>query len=176
MEDLKRFTIPIKGLNVGIHQYKFDLEDDFFEYFHSTIVQKGEFKVDFEVDKRIGIIDLTIKFDGHILTPCDRCLEEIKLPIEGTQEMVVKYGAEEKEEEDIIYITPFTSELNVAKFIYEYILLSIPISKVYDCESDEDAPCNDEVLDKLDQIKYRGEDDDEEGGESPWNVLKDINF
>lgn len=176
MEDLKRFTLPIKGLNTGIHQYTFEIENSFFEYFHSTIVRKGNFNVDLFVDKRIGITDLTIKFDGFILTPCDRCLEEIRLPIKGEKEIIVKYGTEEKEEEDVIYITPFTSELNVVKFIYEYILLSVPISRVYDCENDENAPCSDEVLDKLNSILSKNKKEDKDEGESPWSILKDINF
>lgn len=177
MEDLKRFSLPVKGLNVGIHRYNFEIDSSFFEYFHSTIVRKGNFNVALEVDKRAAIINLTIKFDGFILTPCDRCLEEIRLPVKEEKEMVVKYGTEEKEEEEVIYITPFTSELNVAKFIYEYLLLAVPMSRVYNCQEDENAPCNREILDKLNRISNRDKgDDDDEGGASPWNILKDINF
>ena len=37
----------------------------------------------------------------------------------------------------------------MAKYIYEYIVLSLPLIKVYDCENDDPLPCDEELLERL---------------------------
>ena len=54
-----------------------------------------------------------------------------------------------KEEAEIVYVSPDIEQFNVAQYIYEYIVLSMPIIKVYDCEEDNPLPCDEEMLDRL---------------------------
>jgi uncharacterized metal-binding protein YceD (DUF177 family) len=174
MEDLRRFSLPIKGLKLGIHTFTFEIGEEFFKEFVSTTLEKGGFKVEVVLDKRISVCDLSIKFDGFVTAPCDRCLEEISLPLEGEEKMIIKYSSIEKEEEDVLYITQDTAELNVAKYIYEYISLALPLSFVYDCMEEDSPPCNQEVLSKLISPKKIGESNTKENGNSPWDILKNL--
>jgi uncharacterized protein len=174
MEDLKRFSLPIKGLKLGIHKFIFEIEDEFFKKFSSTTITKGQFTVEVILDKRISVCDLSITFDGFVTAPCDRCLAVISLAIEGEESMVVKYASSEKEEEDILYITQDTPDLNVAKYIYEFISLSMPLSFVYDCEEDNPSPCNQAILDKIKPLQDPGGLNNTESKNSPWDILKDL--
>jgi uncharacterized protein len=174
MEDLKRFSLPIKGLKLGIHKFVFEIEDDFFKKFSSTTIRIGQFTVEVTLDKRISVCDLSIKFDGSVTAPCDRCLAVISLAIEGEESMVVKYASSEKEEEDVLYITQDTPELNVAKYIYEFISLAMPLSFVYDCEEDNPSPCNQDILNKLNKPLDPEGFKNVEKKNSPWDILKDL--
>jgi uncharacterized protein len=174
MEDLRRFSLPIKGLKLGIHRFTFAIDDDFFKKFSSTTIDKGQFTVEVLLDKRMSVCDLSIKFDGHVTAPCDRCLAIISLAIEGEESIVVKYASLEKEEEDVLYITPDTPDLNVANYIYEFISLALPLSFVYDCEEDNPSPCNQDILDKLKPSQDPRVFKNIEKENSPWDILKDF--
>jgi len=172
MDTLKQFSIPIKGLKNGIHQFEFQLDTQFFQHFENSPIKDGQFEVKLEFDKRIDMFVLTFDTDGTIKANCDRCLENIDLPVQDQQTLIVKISEEDVlEEEDIIYILSSQSELNVAKFIYEYIVLALPLTNVYDCNSEENKPCNEEMLKHLDVSPTT----DEETKDNPvWDVLKKL--
>lgn len=172
MDTLKQFSIPIKGIKNGIHQFEFQLSTKFFENFENSPVKDGKFEVKLEFDKRIDMFVLTFDINGSIKANCDRCLESIDLPIEDQQNLIIKISEEDVlEEVDVIYILSSQSELNVAKYIYEYIILALPLTNVYDCDSEENKPCNEEMLKHLD-VSPRT---DEETKDNPvWDVLKNL--
>lgn len=177
MDALKPFKIPIKGLKPGIHQYKFDVDRLFFSHFEGSPIEEGNIKVTLKIDKRPEMLVLDFDFEGKTATNCDRCLANIQLPIIGQHQMVVKFTEIEKEDdEEVIYLTWEAPELDVARFIYENIVLSLPMIKVYDCEEEENPPCNDEMLDYLnnDQSIPSSETTGEEpeSGNSIWSELK----
>ena len=117
-------------------------------------------------DKRPDMLVLTFEFFGTFKTDCDRCLEVINLPVKDSQQLIVKYSDEAKEDE-IVYITRDTPLLNVAKYAYESIGLAIPITKV--CDEIETPPCNDKMLDYLD-----GKEENEKTNNPIWEALKDF--
>lgn len=169
MEDLKRFSLPVKGFSIGVHHYQFDLGSEFFQHFGSTIIEEGNFLVDVELDKKTAVMNLLIKFEGKMNSICDRCLEPLELNIENENTVFIKYGEIESEDDDVIYITHSTSELNIAQIIYEYIVLSIPINRVY---HSSDVDCK-----KSDLIKNEESNTIDEADErSQWNILKGLKF
>jgi uncharacterized metal-binding protein YceD (DUF177 family) len=63
---------------------------------------------------------------------CDRSLELFDHPLDFTEKMIYKYGLEEQEiDEDVYMITRDTPSINVAQLIYEYILLALPAKKIH---------------------------------------------
>jgi uncharacterized metal-binding protein YceD (DUF177 family) len=81
---------------------------------------------------------------------------------------VLKFVEEEQEdEEDVIYVIQDEDYYNLSPLINEGVTLSLPMIKVYDCQSDPNAPCNKEVL------KYLKRGASEEV--SPvWDQLKNL--
>ncbi|NJN33387.1 MAG: hypothetical protein HC817_03165 [Saprospiraceae bacterium] len=45
MDNLKEFSIPIKGLKTGVHEFNFHIEKSFFEQFEGSAIQDGDFQV-----------------------------------------------------------------------------------------------------------------------------------
>lgn len=170
MDVLSHFLIPLKGLKDGKHHLQFEVDNDFFRHFENEEIDNGHFKVTLELEKKPGVSELLFHLEGFSRMPCDRCLEEIKLPISGDFKMLLKYGDEESNEE-VIFIDPETPHFSVAELIYEYILLSIPMIKIYNCEEDNPRPCNVEVLEKLEE-----EAEHAEKSNTIWDALKGINF
>ncbi len=151
MDGLVEYSIPVQGLENGVHRFQFAVGEAFFRYFTASPVEAGAISVTLDFDKRPGMYVLEFEFEGTVKAECDRCLVEIDLPVSGRERLLVKFSYESQPEEaDVIYISPEAQRLNVAKYIYEFIVLAMPITKVYDCENDEDRACNEEMLDYLD--------------------------
>ncbi len=173
MEVLDHFSIPFIGLKVGLHQLKFEVDDSFFAEYENSLVKQGELTVTLDLDKRSHMAVLDFSLEGTVITDCDRCMEDINLPINGEYTLHAKYSEQDMEPTDeIIYIHPRLDRLNVAQFIYEYIHLSIPMMKT--CESDPNASCNEEVLSLFEK---EAEDDGGEVDKNPmWDTLNDLNL
>ncbi len=172
MSALNSFIIPLKGLKDGIHEFDFEVADWFFEEFPESPIKKGTFDVKLFFDKRPDMLVLTFDFKGRVHTDCDRCLAAIKLPVQGNQQLLFKYAGQEGEEGEVIYITRHTSLLNVARFLYEYICLALPLIKAYNCEEDPEQHCNEEMLNILDN--KTGALPSKNESESVWDELKKL--
>ena len=143
MDTLVQYTIPVKGLRNGVHQFEFQIDHNFFQHFEQSPVKDGNIELKFSLDKRPDMYVLQFDFGGTVKTDCDRCLAQIDLPIQDCQQLLVKLSTEEAgEDAEVVYLNPEVSQINVAKYIYEFICLSLPLIKVYDCENNEARVCN----------------------------------
>ena len=156
----------------GIHNLEFDIDNDFFKEFEESHLDNGNFKVLIELDKKSDHSIMIFDVDGYTKTSCDRCLENIELPMYGEYKLLFKHSDEGENTDEIVYIHPETSILNLAEYVYEFILLSMPIIKAYDCENDEKPPCNFQVLDKLGLTEQ--DDSEDNSVKGVWNSLKDL--
>lgn len=164
------------GLHYGIHEYEFKLDNEFFSNFEESPIKEGKFEVKVDLDKREDMIVFTFDFNGSFKTDCDRCLANIDLPIEGIQDLIVKYAQEENDIGEVVYILQETSELNIAKFIYESICLGMPVANIYDCEDEPENVCDLKMLDYLEnKNKPASENKSDDSSNSPWDALKDFN-
>ncbi|MCP3928950.1 MAG: DUF177 domain-containing protein [Bacteroidetes bacterium] len=172
MDALIPYSIPVRGLHEGMHQFDFQIDKNFFSCFEDSPIEEGNIDMRMYFEKRPDMYILVFDFKGTIKTACDRCLAAIDLPIKGDQQLIVKFSEEEREEAEVVYVTPGIQSIKVAKYIYEFICLAIPMIKVYACEEAENPPCNKEML------KYLEEDVPEEEKkttENPiWDELKKL--
>lgn len=114
------------------------------------------------------LLDFTL--EGVVKAECDRCTAMIDLPIEDERQLIVKFGEEAMETEDeVVFILREAPDFNVAKYLYEFVVLALPITNTYDCENDAQPPCNFEVL------KHLSPDSETGKSNSVWDSLKDLN-
>ena len=165
MDSLLPFSIPVKGLRAGHHAYEFVVDSSFFASFEDAPLSEAQVEVTLDLEKRTDMLELQFRFSGTVRSECDRCLATIDLPVEGENRLLVKYSWEEEEstDEDVVYIHPDTPKLQVAPFVYEFVILSLPLIKVYDCEEDEEPPCDWEMLDHLDRNEEPSEEEEDKG-------------
>lgn len=58
-----QFTLPVKGLHIGLHEYQFDINDDFFKLSDTELIESGNFKVNLVIDKNMDMMILNIDFE-----------------------------------------------------------------------------------------------------------------
>lgn len=168
MDALVEFTIPIKGLGTGIHEFDLQINQRFFRHFEESPIKDGAIDLKLTFDKRTDMYVLLFDFEGTVETTCDRCLEELTLEVVDEQQLVVKLSIEERvEEAEVIFISPELSKFNVAKYAYEFICLSLPLIKVH---PDLDT-CNPEMIAYLEGEQ---EEETEESTNPIWEELKNF--
>ena len=168
MEKDNEFLIPVSGLALGVHNFKFDIKDDFFADMDYSEVKQADVTVDLEVLREELMMTLNFHLEGKVLVPCDRCADEFFIPIQSEQVFYIKFGAEGVEESDDVVVVPAEEHaFDVRSLIYEYIILSIPMYRVH-----PEGECNPEVLAML---SHDEEPSDEETKTDPrWAALKDV--
>lgn len=168
MEKESEFLIPVSGLALGVHSFKFDIKDDFFADLDYSEVKQAAVTVDLEVLREELMMTLKFQLEGKVLVPCDRCADEFFIPIQSEQVFYIKFGAEGVEESDDVVVVPAEEHAyDIRSLIYEYIILSIPIHRVH-----PEGECNPQVLALL---SHDEEPSDEEIATDPrWAALKDI--
>lgn len=176
MKILDHFSIPIEGMQNGQHRKTFSIAKPFFDHFEQSLIKKGNFEVNLELDKRSDLIELIFDITGTFDTVCDRCTATVDFPLQTKATLLVKYADEPSEESTVIYITRDTHHINVSKYLYDSICLAVPLMKVFDCDSMENRPCDQAVLDKLEGFTENPSEDKQEKANPLWDKLKGINF
>jgi uncharacterized metal-binding protein YceD (DUF177 family) len=129
----KTFDIEVIKFKEGRHVIDFEIGDAFFQNFEDNeIVEKGNLAVRAILDKGANLIEVNFHIHGSVQLTCDRSLEVFDHPLDFSEKMVYKYGSEEKEiDENVFMITRDTPVINVAQLIYEFILLALPLKKIH---------------------------------------------
>ncbi len=156
-----QYIIQFGGLPVGVHEFEFNVTDKFFQSIENSEVQKANLLVKAILTKQNHLLQLEFVISGTVGIDCDRCLKDFDYPIESAEKLVVKFGKPEESNDEILVIKEGDAEFDVAHYIYEYIILAIPVRKV-PCEIDEEQFICDEVtVEKLKSISSDSEKDNE---------------
>lgn len=133
MKFWKTFDIEVIKFKEGKHVIDFEIGDSFFQNFEDNeIVRKGNLAIRVNLNKGANVIELNFHIKGTVQLTCDRSLEVFDHPLDFSEKMIYKYGAEEQEiDEDVYMITRDTPSINVAQLIYEFILLALPAKKIH---------------------------------------------
>lgn len=170
MKDLKAYKIEIFGLSNSSHEFNFEFNDDFFSLFENSLVSKGKGTCDVILTKTDSMITLNLAIGGSIELECDRSLEHFDFPISINKEIIYKYGDEEKElSDDVFVILKGEQEINIASFLYESISLEIPMKKLHPKFQDESE--SDEMI----YISEVDKESQEESIDPRWEALKSLN-
>ncbi len=165
MSKFEPYNIVLKDFT-GTHTVEYTLDDVFFQKIDSPEVQRGNVKAVVNVRKRGDVFELAFRLDGFILVPCDRCLDDMELPITHRENLLVKMGDKFSEEGETVIIPEAEGAINVAWFLYEFIVLNIPLKHVH-------APgmCNKAMISKLKKHIARSADEEEDDND---NALLDL--
>ena len=100
MDYLKEFYIPFKGLNIGVHNYKWKIFHRFFEAIDNSEIDDARIEVSLDLEKQERMMICNFSISGSAFVKCDRCLDELELPVNTEEVLFVKYGSESGEEAD----------------------------------------------------------------------------
>ena len=196
MGKFNAYNIPLKSLTPGKHEFSYVLDNNFFNNIDGEEFKKGNIEATVTVKKPTvasGAYELLFDMKGTVKVPCDRCLDDVEIPIEYNGKLFVKMGKNYSEEsDDIIIIPEDEGELNIAWFFYEFAVLSLPMKRIHppgkcnkavsgklkkhaavstDEDADEDSGFGDSDFD----FEYESEPEEKES-DPRWDKLKDINI
>lgn len=164
MKVLSEYRIPFAGLKEGSHDFHFEADEAFFSSFEYSEIEQGRIRVDVSMVKQSRMLIFDTRIKGQVTIPCDRCLGTMDYPVEGSERLFVKFGAEHKEEsEDVMIIPEKESHFDLSPFIYEYIVLLLPYQRVHADENE----CDQEMILKLN-------DHSEAENDPRWDALRHL--
>jgi uncharacterized protein len=171
MKFLRKFDIDIIRLKEGSHEFPFEIGEEFLQHFEGNdIASNGKLNANITLVKRAALIEALFDIKGTVELTCDRSLEQFDHPLHIHQRVLYKYGPEEQEiNEEIFVITNDTVSINVAQLIFEFIVLAIPAKRIHPDYKDEDGE-EEGTEGKLVYVS-EGDEELEEPDEQPENPL-----
>lgn len=140
MEVAQQYSIAFKGLKNGHHEFRFEVGKPLFEAFESPEIKDGACQVEVDMERSDTLMMLDIRIRGHVVVPCDRCLEDCRIPIDFEGQLPVRISEQPREYDgEELWLLPGEDEMDLAQYIYESIVLSLPYQRVHpDGECDPD--------------------------------------
>ena len=172
MCSLETLKIDLKGLKEAETVRKYDLDDQFFAALDGSQLEHGSLHVSVSIRKITGFFELTFHTEGTVTITCDRCLDDMQQPIHADNRLLVKLGAETNTEDDeLITVSEDDGVLDLSWFIYEFIMLAIPIKHVH-------APgkCNHVMTEKLEELSAARSSDEAKEVDPRWSALAKLNI
>jgi uncharacterized metal-binding protein YceD (DUF177 family) len=171
MCSLESLKIDLKGLRESESAFEFDLSDDFFEALDGAQLEHGALHVSVSIRKMTGFFELHFHTEGVVTVSCDRCLDDMEQPIAADNRLVVKLGNTYSDDDDTVTIDENEGILDMAWFIYEFVMLAIPIKHVH-------APgkCNSAMTQKLDELSgaVRSSEEETKAIDPRWEKLQEL--
>ncbi|GIM53098.1 DNA-binding protein [Capnocytophaga cynodegmi] len=173
MRKLKEYDISFAGLKQGKHQFVYEVDKKFLDSFGYDDVNNLHQVVTVELDKKSTLLELHFRNEGVVNVNCDLSNEPFDMKVEGELFLVVKFGEEYNDEDDELLILPHGEHLlNVAQYIYELIVLSMPVKRVH--PEVEKGTLHSDILDKLEELTPKEELEESEYIDPRWESLKKI--
>lgn len=188
MGKFSEYKLPLKSMPVGSQEFDYQINKQFFVNMENNDVRNADIKVHLVVEHKNDYYDMHFTMTGEITVACDRCLDDLVLPVDTTYHIIVKYGDDYRDDSDEYMEIPFSdADINVSYMIHDTIALSIPIKHVHPAgkcnramssilkkhrttsSNPEDAEIEDELMDEMDSM-------DSTPTDSRWDKLKDLDL
>ena len=178
----------------GEHRFEFHLDKRFFENMENADIHDADLDVVLTVTHKSDIYQFDFQITGTITPICDRCLDDLIMPVDTTYSIAVKYGDDYNDDSDDLLVIPHSDNfLNVAYMIHDTVALTIPIKHVHPlgkCNrqmsamlkkhrattpGDEDSELAESLIDEIDSIDAAAENQAQQQATDPrWDALKGL--
>ena len=169
-----RFLIPLNGLAAGENRFSWQIGKEFFESFDNSEILDAQLVADVIVEKSGRYIGVDCEVEGELTVECDRCLDDLVMPVDTSIRLSVKFGEEDSSEEagtdsrEVIFVSETDMRLDMSQVIYDYVCLCLPMQRMHEL-----GDCNEEVI-----KRYACEGDvvqeDEAVADNPFAALKGL--
>lgn len=161
MANRRAFEIAFVGLKPGIHEFNYELNDKFFAEKGAKDFANATANVKLLLEKNSGFMLLKFEIGGKAEVTCDRCGNPLKIDLWDEFKMLVKLADNpdemnnQEEDPDVFYLSRTESHLDISDWIYEFVMLSIPMQRMCSPEKMGGPQCNNEVLEKLKEMEVK---------------------
>ncbi|MCM4167758.1 hypothetical protein KCTC52924_01439 [Arenibacter antarcticus] len=169
----KEFSIPFSGLKQGKHEFGYTIDNTFFESFEYNEFNDAGIKIAVTLNKMSTMMELEMRARGTVNVNCDLTNEAYDQKIKADLKLVVNFGDEYNNDNDDILIIPHGEfQINIAQYIYEMLVLSVPLKKVH--PGVLDGTLKSEALEKLEELQPKESKLDTEDKDPRWDALKKL--
>lgn len=165
MKNHREFEIAWQGLKPGESVFEYDINDKFFTNEDpERDFEDLDAQITMRFDKKNNFFLCHFDIDGSVTVPCDRCGDMFKLRLWDEFDLMIKLmGTEDSEETDedadVVYIPRSETVINFREWIYEFLMLSIPLQRIHPEKADGTEGCNPETLKLLNKLAAPPEDE-----------------
>lgn len=169
------FDIEFVKLKDGEYDFHNEIGKQFFEHFENPDVKDANIAVTTHLNKQVHLMHADLEMKGWVSLTCDRCLEPLMMSVEASYKVIFHLLGEkntgtglEDDMVEFVEVNPNATSVNTAQQVYESVLLAVPM--IRNCDGLDEKPCNQEMLEKLNNINQSGD-----GNPDPrWDKLKDL--
>ena len=125
MLTLQPFVVKLTSLAPGKSHFTWHVGPEFFEIFGNEEILDADLEVTAGIANHGLTADAACVVSGSVTVACDRCLEDLVIPVETSFEETY---------------TPESDELDLRQDVYDYVCISLPIQRVH-----PEGECNQET-------------------------------
>jgi uncharacterized metal-binding protein YceD (DUF177 family) len=163
--------LPLNGWAAQKLQKSFKADVEFFKAFENEEIIGADVNVQCTASKRGQDILLDLAMEGTVTVVCDRCLDNLDLPVSVSAALVSRTeegGEESADGREVILHEVTDKEIDLSQIVYDYICLSLPMQRVH-----PEGKCNPEVVRHLGRT-IEVPDSVEDDAANPFSVLKGL--
>ncbi len=169
LNTLKEYILNFVGLKLGLHQFEYLITNSFFEAMHSEEDFNPNIILKLELDRQLSLLSLKFDFSGSLSTICDRCADPLEIPIKINESLYFNISDSEtsSEDDDVLYLSSSDFQIDISQFVYEFIMVSIPMKRIHLDDSEDNSLCNQETVKLFEQSKPKSID-------PRWEILNKL--
>ena len=122
---MQPFVVKLTSLAPGKNRFTWHAGAEFFETFGNVDILDADLEVTAQVVSHGLTAEAACGIAGTVTVACDRCLEDLVIPVETSFEE---------------QYTPEDDELELSQDVYDYVCTSLPLQRVH-----PEAECNQET-------------------------------
>lgn len=134
MDNSQLYQVNLGNLTLGIHQYSYKIDNQFFEDFNNAndLAQEVDCKVVVNCDRTETMTICNFTIEGNLVLQCDRSLKLFDYPIDIQSTIYYKFGNEYAElSEDLITISEKDAVVDFSQPIFDLLSLEVPTRKLH---------------------------------------------
>ena len=123
---MQPFIVKLNDLASGTSRKEWKAGAEFFEKFENPDILGADVQVAATLKNRGLTVEVSCEITGCVTVACDRCLEDLPIPVETSFEESY---------------TPDSDELDLSQDVYDFIMISLPMQRVH-----PEGECNGETI------------------------------
>ncbi len=168
------FIISLNGLTVGKSTCSRNVGKEFFAEFDNEEVIDAQMLAEVEIEKSGHYVGVDCRLKGTVTVACDRCLADLKIPVDTLIKLSVKYGMESGEdtnegEREVVCLPQDEAELDMSQIVYDYACLALPMQRVH-----AEGECDPQMLRHLGVGAAQKDAEELSGKNNPFSGLKGL--
>ncbi len=171
MKQDNSYELRFSNLKVGVHTYDWKIDRTFLEERGVEDFSSVDLQVDLELQRKERLMDLHFSIVGKVKTACDRCGEDVDVPFDSENHLVIRLAHEtDLTDDEVVFVDENEQTIDLGQFIYEFIVVGLPSRFIH-----PEGQCDPKVEQYLEEASDEGEESKEEKEIDPrWEALKNL--